>query len=341
MTFHYPIIPVTPRGTWEEAGRVYTFVPTTAIAADVLAFLRQWLNKRLQKRKVTGDMRFNNLSAYLAHGRKHARKGPVAILLMEDLSETSSTIRHHLGLGFRHVVVVGPAELNVPQKEEARVSVVVHDLGLDGGGIDVVNQIAATLAGEWIYYGYNAEYLFYPFCETRTIGEMTSFVTEERRDSVLTYVVDLYPDDLTDFPNSLSPQDAYLDKCGYYAHSRSRNGQTMEQQLDMFGGLRWRFEEHVKAGRRKIDRMAIFRARKDLKLRANDTLDHEEMNTYSSPWHHSLTAAIGSFRAAKSLKTNPGSSQEIDSFLWHNSQKFNWHSSQLLELGLMEPGQWF
>jgi hypothetical protein len=27
--------------------------------------------------------------------------------------------------------------------------------------------------------------------------------------------------------------------------------------------------------------------------------------------------------------------------MWHNSAPFEWHSQQLLDLGLMEPGQWF
>jgi len=286
-------------------------------------------------------MRFNNLVDYLAAGRKRARSGPVAILLMEDLSETGSTIRHHLGLGFRHVVVVGPEALSVQEDPDGRVDVIVHDLGLADSGIAVVNQIAATLCGEWIYYGYNAEYLFFPFCETRTVGEMTEFVAQERRESVLTYVIDLYADDLTAFPNGLSIENAHLDKCGYYALSRTREGQALERQLDMFGGLRWRFEEHIKSNRRKIDRIAIFRAQKGVFLRDDDTLSDEEMNTFSSPWHHSLTAAVASFRAAKSLKKNPGSSVEINSFFWYNSRKFDWNSRQLLDFGLMEPGQWF
>jgi hypothetical protein len=41
------------------------------------------------------------------------------------------------------------------------------------------------------------------------------------------------------------------------------------------------------------------------------------------------------------LKRNPGSSFDIQTFKWHNSAPFEWHSRQLLDLGLMEPGQWF
>ena len=67
----------------------------------------------------------------------------------------------------------------------------------------------------------------------------------------------------------------------------------------------------------------------------------EEYNTYSCPWHHNLTAAIPSFRVAKALASNPGSRQSIRDFTWRNSEAFLWNSQQLMELGLMEPGQWF
>jgi len=115
----------------------------------------------------------------------------------------------------------------------------------------------------------------------------------------------------------------------------------MDRQLNIFGGLRWRFEEHVPEDRRKINRIGLFRARKDLELRRDHTFNIEEYNTYACPWHNNITAAICSFRAAKSLKSNPGSSGKIPTFAWHNSRKYDWHSRQLLDLGLIEPGQWF
>ena len=135
-----------------------------------------------------------------------------------------------------------------------------------------------------------------------------------------------------------------MDKTGYYALARkdvaNENG-PKERQLDFFGGLRWRFEEHIPAQRRKIDRIALFKAKEGLKLRGDHTFNDEEYNTYSCEWHHNITAAICSFRTAKALKRNPGSTFDINTFRWHNSCGFEWHSQQLLDLGLMEPGQWF
>lgn len=54
-----------------------------------------------------------------------------------------------------------------------------------------------------------------------------------------------------------------------------------------------------------------------------------------------MSAAICSFRVAKALRSNPGSRHDVDNFRWHKSTRFYWSSRQLMELGLMEPGQWF
>ena len=89
------------------------------------------------------------------------------------------------------------------------------------------------------------------------------------------------------------------------------------------------------------DRIGLFQAKPKLTLNEDHTLSEPEMNTYACPWHHNLTAAIVSFRTAKALKRNPGSASVIHSFKWRNSAKFDWHSQQLMDLGLMEPGQWF
>jgi len=286
-------------------------------------------------------MQFSDMAEFLTKGVPALAPGPVAILLMEDQGETNSTIRHHLKLGFKNVLVIGGDSLRISGELTDKIRRIPYDLGEDNAVINVVNPIIAALPGRWIYYGFNAEYLFYPFCETRSIGEMTTFVSEERRESVLTYVIDLYAGDTTTHPNGLSLEDAYMDQSGYYAQARTRDNQTMERQLDMYGGLRWRFEEHVDYQRRKIDRIGVFRAQKGLELRADNTFNIEEYNTYACPWHHNVTGAICSFRAAKSLKSNPGSANEVPSFMWHNSRKFTWHSRQLMDLGLMEPGQWF
>ncbi|WP_330629279.1 hypothetical protein RPE78_16980 (plasmid) [Thioclava litoralis] len=290
-------------------------------------------------------MLFSSLDDLASKGQSLFAKGPVALILVEDEVELDSTLAHHLNCGFREVIAFMPQALPLPEGFEARVHRVDYDTHEPGATVAAVNlAISLTPPKVWLYYCYNAEYLFYPFSETRRVGEMLAFHTEERRPAMLTYVIDLYTADLEANPNGVNREDAMLDRAGYYALARldpENHNHPKERQLDFFGGLRWRFEEHVRENRRKIDRIGLFSAAQGLTLRADHTFSDEEYNTYSCPWHHNLTGAILSFRAAKALKTNPGSSWAIQDFRWYNAEPFQWNSQQLLDLGLIEPGQWF
>ena len=289
-------------------------------------------------------MQYQTLTQMITAERARLAKGPVAVLMIEDDVEVDTTLRHHQQMGFKGVIALMPSQFELPPDLAQTVIRVDYDMAADGAMETAVNTLIDPLDGVWMYYCYNAEYLFYPFSETRNIIEMLAYHTEERRSAMLAYVIDLYADDLTAHPNAVSLDRAYLDRSGYYALARpdpAEPGRSKERQLDFFGGLRWRFEEHVPATRRKIDRISLFRARKGLRIRADHTFTDEEYNTYACPWHHNLTCAICSFRTAKALKSNPGSTFHIQSFSWHNSAPFEWHSRQLLDLGLMEPGQWF
>ncbi len=287
-------------------------------------------------------MRYNSLADFLNTGRAALAKGPVALIMVEDLVEIDSTLRHHQKAGFAPIVLFAPAELDLPESLEDTVHRVTYDVTRPGAVEQAVNAVIDAAPGIWIYYCYNAEYLFHPFCETRSIAELLAFHTEERRDAVLTYVIDLYAGDLGEHPGAVALQDAWLDRSGYYALARKdAAGHPMNRQLDFFGGLRWRYEEHIPEPRRRIDRIALFRAKPKLRLLPGHLFNDEEYNTFSCPWHHNITLAIASFRTAKALKANSGSTFDIPTFKWHNSIEFEWQSQQLLDLGLMEPGQWF
>ncbi|WP_113913507.1 glycosyltransferase family 2 protein [Roseovarius dicentrarchi] len=289
-------------------------------------------------------MHYTSVHDLCARGARHLAKGPVALIFAEDDAELETTLRHHVSLGFVSVIMFLPAAFSLQSDPGGTIVRVDHDVAAVGH-LDAMNRlIGAAAPGTWLYYCFNAEYLFYPFCESRSVGELLAFHTEERRDAMLAYVVDIYAGDLTRHPGAVSLKDTWLDKSGYYALARpdpDNNGYPKERQLDFFGGLRWRYEEHIPARRRNIDRIAVFRAKPGLKLRPEHVFTDEEYNTYACPWHNNLTAAIVSFRTAKALKRNPGSTFDIHTFKWHNSVPFEWHSRQLLDLGLMEPGQWF
>lgn len=287
-------------------------------------------------------MRYSGIKAYLETAT--GLKAPIALIFAEDEVEIESTVLHHHQAGFSQILLFAPPDFDVGAAEE--ISHRIDYAPLAAGAVsDAVNAIInGVRTGAWLYYCYNAEYLFHPFSETRNVRELLAFHTEERREAMLTYVIDLYAEDLGKFPNGVSRETACLDRMGYYADARrdpENNYAPIDRQLDFFGGLRWRFEEHVPYERRRIDRIGLFRTKPGLKLLPNHTLNDPEMNTYACPWHSNLTAAICSFRAAKALRTNAASRHAIQSFHWHNSQRFEWKSQQLLDLGLIEPGQWF
>ena len=285
-------------------------------------------------------MRVAGLRELVSSGVPAAAEGPVAAIIAEDAVEVASTLRHHAEKGFRTITLFAPAELEA----ELQGGIVRVDFPTRApdAAQTIVNALVRALPRDtWLYYGYNAEYLFYPFAEHRSVGEMLAFHAQERRRAMLTYVIDLYAGDLSAAEDAVSLGDAWLDRSGYYARARPGPDGPLERQLDFHGGLRWRFEEHIDEARRRIDRVGIVRSDPAIRLRPDHTWSVAELNTYACPWHNNLTAAIVSFRAAKALRTNPASRSGIDTFRWQGSLPFEWNSQQLMNLGLMEPGQWF
>ncbi|AXI45471.1 hypothetical protein C1J03_05105 [Sulfitobacter sp. SK012] len=289
-------------------------------------------------------MHHTGLDSFIAQGSATLADGPIAIVLVEDEVEVDTTLRHHIQCGFAQVLALMPSSFTLARDLEETVQRIDYNMSADGAMEKAINRLIAAAPGQWFYYCFNAEYLFFPFCETRSVIELLGFHIEERRDSMLSYTVDLYADDLAQYPDAVSLENAHLDRSGYYALARpdiANHNHPKERQLDFFGGLRWRYEEHVPPTRRKIDRIALFKAKPGLTISADHTFSEEEYNTFACPWHHNITATICSFRTAKALKRNPGSKYDIETFKWHNSAPFEWHSRQLLDLGLMESGQWF
>jgi hypothetical protein len=292
---------------------------------------------------MNAPLRHASLETYLS-GPGKGLKGPVALILAEDGVELDSTIRHHLACGFRQLILLVDPDQVVSDPDPARVAVVEYPVLAEGAMVGAANAVMAACPGQWIFAGYNAEYLFYPFIETRTVGELCSFHGEERRFAMPVTVVDLYAGDLNAHSDGVAREGALLDGAGYYALQREGPAPGFarkERQLDLYGGLRWRFEEHVPWEARRIDRIGLFRADPGVTMRPDFTLSEDERNTWSCPWHHNVTAASLSFRAAKALRANPDSRAAIGDFRWRNSVGCAWSSQQLLELGLIEPGQWF
>ncbi len=287
-------------------------------------------------------MHFPSLAAVIAESKRSFHKGPIALVLIEDDVEVTSTLSHLDRFGFGHILAFRPTDLSLTLPENDNLHSIDFDVSADGALALIANELIKALPDMWFYYCYNAEYLYYPFCEQRNLREMLGFMQEERRNSVMSYVIDLYARDLTAHPNGVDRDTACFDKSGYYALARKdAAGQDLEKQFDIAGGLRWRFEDHIPKDRQNTDRVSFFRAQPGLEMLPDRSFNLPTYNTVSCPWHNNLTAAVASFRTAKALRRNPGSRDRINSFHWPQSVACDWSSQQFLDLGMMEPGQWF
>jgi hypothetical protein len=282
---------------------------------------------------------------------------PVAIIAAEDGVWLAETVAHHLGLGFTEVIVVCPPYLGPDcaalaatlGETGARLRRVAFDTRACPGGAAGAERALTEAAlrartGRWVYLGVNAEFLFFPFCETRKISDFTGFVTEERRDAVAGVIVDIFPAKMEDVPpDSPEARPLWFDALGYVEQPRrdpTAGWAERARESVIFGGLRRRFEGHIPHTRRSIARMPLFRALPDVALDPEGRFSIDEMNTRHCAWHRNPTVAVASLRAAKALRANPDSRAAISGLLWPGAQRFDWSSQTLLAAGLMEPGQW-
>jgi hypothetical protein len=137
-----------------------------------------------------------NLSAFLKDGASLLKKGPVALIFAEDDVELDATTRHHLNASFLHTVAFAMSDFAIADDVADRIVRVSYEM-LTPTALEIaLNSVMNATGDIWIYYCLNAEFRFYPFNEHRSEEEIIAFNIEERRNSVMTYVVDLYTGDL-------------------------------------------------------------------------------------------------------------------------------------------------
>lgn len=260
--------------------------------------------------------------------------GPVIFITNEDGVLLSETIDHAKSIGFPNIVVCstdGAApEGSIGFKQQQSDTTA-----------SILNGLIPELNSRWICWVYNAEFLYFPYSDTRTVSDAVQFLEEEKRDAAAMMTVDLYPDIETGQDTNFDRDAAWFDAAGYFSKDRYDGPNRQDRQIEVYGGLKWRFAEYIPWERRSASRLPFFRAADDLRVLDDLSLSDPERNTIACPWHHSMTMSVASWRVARSLISNPDSRAKVEKLTWSHSEKFNWTATQLMEHGFLEPGQWF
>lgn len=264
--------------------------------------------------------------------RAPLRPGVVTVLAATDGWLAEATLAHLGRLGTGPVLVLGPgaAGRGVPG-----VRHIACALDTPAAVAAALNALIDGLAGRWIAWCQNAEFLFYPFCETRTLDDLATFLGEERRRVLFSYALDLYAPRLPGADEDPTALGLMFDGAGYHAFPQA------DQRLDLYGGLGWRFEELMPADQQPLGRPALFLAERGVHLTRALMFTTPDHGTVACPWHHNPTGAVMSLRRARLLMAHPGYPPLADRLVWRHSVPFDWTSRQLLDRGLIEPGQWF
>lgn len=281
--------------------------------------------------RTEARMRYTSLDDYLG-AIPAGRTGPVGVLLCESSFLAAESAQRLRQTGFRDIVAIGPGAAAIP--DEVGAARIDAQIARPAARAAALNRLIGAHAGRWMLAAQNGEFLFFPFCETRGVGDFTEFLASERRASAMAYAIDLYSDALGRDDARFSPREAYFDTQGWYGFEREG------RQAEIFGGVGWRFEEYMPHALQRINRPALFRADPEAPIREDFWFANDEYNAISCPWHNNPTFALMTVRRAAALRSHPNFNKAVKTLMWPCSTRFEWSSEQLLGLGMIEAGQW-
>ncbi|MGB0905342.1 MAG: hypothetical protein ACPGVJ_10640, partial [Mangrovicoccus sp.] len=196
------------------------------------------------------------------------------------------------------------------------------------------SALADRVAGAWLFGCWNGEFLYFPYCDSRTIGDLTSFAADERRRAIGGVVVDVFPQNLAQLSGG-TQNTVWVDHLGYSFADPSPA--TSATPTPLFGGLRERLSTG-RAAADRIDRSLIIRATSGAELGPDGIWSDPDLNSRHCRWHHSPTAVLASYRMA--LWHAARSDRAFQDLVWPGATQLTWSAKQFSELGMMEPGQW-
>ncbi|MEM7211411.1 MAG: hypothetical protein AAF479_05850 [Pseudomonadota bacterium] len=280
-------------------------------------------------------MQFDTVSAFVK-ARPALPGGVIAVLLCETRIHAQDSARRLAEQGAGAIIAIGSPVGLAEGLGELPVPVIsIAERPTQRTAWTHVNALIDALGDRWLLWLWNSEWFVFPFGETRTLNDLTAFLADERRKMIFTYALDLYAAELPG--GDADPRGAELcfDRIGYHAFPRE------EKVLRLFGGLGWRFAELTPRELQQIGRTSLFRAQRGTWLDRNYLFDDPEYGSVQCKWHHNPTAAVMTLRRARRIMAHPQIHELRGKLMWQGTQRFDWTSRQLLELGMIEPGQWF
>jgi hypothetical protein len=108
-------------------------------------------------------MDFSGLNEFITAQGASLKKGPIAIIFVEDDVEVESTLAHHIALGFKQVLVLAPRLPDISDDVLIDVTTITFDPFQKFAVRDAINRLMPHMAGSWVFTCFNSEYLYFPF----------------------------------------------------------------------------------------------------------------------------------------------------------------------------------
>ena len=120
-------------------------------------------------------MQYPSLNQMIKAEAKALAKGPVAIVMIEDNVEVDTTLRHNQQAGFKTIIALMPDEFSLPRDLSDAIIRVNYNMSGDAAMETALNTLIDHMAGQWVYYCYNAEYFFTPSARPATLSKCWHF----------------------------------------------------------------------------------------------------------------------------------------------------------------------
>ena len=197
--------------------------------------------------------------------------------------------------------------------------------------------------GRWCLSVGTTDFLVFSRCETRSLKSLTDFLETEHRDHAWGLTVDMYGQDATQalatgsLPSTALP---YFDPIGYQTAEPADDGTTQVNG----GVLRRTLFRTVPRNAPRLDCIPLVRWRRHFSyVDATRSLQPARLNRAHAPWHASPTVCLLRF----SLPTEPPDETQPDrpalparDLRTPASRRYR-SSDDLVDCGMLNPGQWF